>query len=281
MVSFPNAKINLGLYVLNKRIDGYHNIISIFLPISWSDILEIIPISQESKSGELICTGHPIDCTPESNLVLKAKKAVERYIGKKLHCNIYLRKIIPDGAGLGGGSSDASFCIKLLNEVYELQLSTEEMTTISMEIGSDCPFFIENSPKLVTGRGETLSSISIPHHDKKIIVIKPPVRVSTAEAYKHVEFTRPCLPLEDIVKMPIDTWRHKIANAFEPYVLEVHPELADIKNVLYESGAIYCSMSGSGSAFYGIFDENYDNLTDVCKYFRSSGNIVYNGIVNF
>ena len=251
MICFPNAKINIGLYILSKRPDGYHNIETVFYPVNLCDALEIVPANGE-KTG-IIQTGISIEGKPEDNLVMKAY-----YLLKKDYdlpeISIYLRKQIPAGAGLGGGSSDAAFMIKLLNDFAGLKLSIEQMETYAGQIGADCPFFIQNKPVFAEGTGNILSPVNISLQDYYFVLVKPSVSVSTKEAYIHINPHQPLIPLKKIIDLSINEWKNHLVNDFEPGVFAQYPEIGEIKQRLYAEGALYASMSGSGSAVFGIFD---------------------------
>lgn len=261
MVVFPNAKINLGLYVLRRRQDNYHDIETLMVGVDWCDILEIVPSS--SHSDRLTCTGLKVDCPAEKNLVMKAVCRLREAGLNVPSIDIYLHKNIPDGAGLGGGSSDASFTILCLNQLFGLGLSKESMVEIAATIGSDCPFFIYNSPMIASGRGEILNHFnssyleSLKNHWIIIIKLKD-TSVSTAEAYSGV---KPCIPerkIEEILNIPPDRWQHLLFNDFEDSVFSIKPEIHAVKEELIQKGAIYASMSGSGSAVFGIFANKID-----------------------
>lgn len=255
MITFPNAKINLGLYVTERRTDGYHNLETIFYPIHLEDALEVIPLKDNKQEFDLKITGTPIDGAPEDNLVVRAYRLLKQDFGlPPIH--IYMYKHIPLGAGLGGGSSDAAFMIKLLNEKFALGLTTEQMEDYASRLGADCAFFIRNRPVLATGIGNVFTPIDLTLKGMYIVLVKPSVSVSTREAYAGVTLCKPEAPLTELIRRPIEEWRHCITNAFEPSIFRVHPEIAAIKDKLYDMGAVYVSMSGSGSAVYGIFRES-------------------------
>jgi 4-diphosphocytidyl-2-C-methyl-D-erythritol kinase len=251
MICFPNAKINLGLHILSKRTDGYHNLETVFYPVGMCDALEIV--SAENGKTTFSQTGINIDGKPEDNIVLKAYNLLKKDYDLP-EIAIYLRKQIPVGAGLGGGSSDAAFMIKLLNDFAGLKLSIEQMEEYAGRIGADCPFFIQNKPIFAEGTGNVCSPVSISLKDYKIIIKKPSVSVSTKEAYAQVKPQQPAIPLKEIIRLPINEWKNHLINDFEPGVFAQYPEIAEIKQQLYAEGAIYASMSGSGSAVFGIFE---------------------------
>jgi 4-diphosphocytidyl-2-C-methyl-D-erythritol kinase len=253
MISFPPCKINLGLRVVRKRSDGYHDIETCFFPVGWKDVLEIIPASKT----KIIQTGIPISGEPEQNIVYKAHQLLQKDFGIGA-VEIYLHKIIPHGAGLGGGSSDGAQALKLLNTIFQLNLSTDQLHHYALALGSDCPYFLNPRPMLGTGRGEILEEFEISLREKYLVLIKPDVHVSTVEAYSGVVPEVPRVSLREILNRPIAEWRDSLVNDFEKSVFNSHPEIDLIKNFLYANGAVYASMSGSGSTIYGIFDEPFN-----------------------
>ena len=251
MVTFPNAKINIGLNIISRRPDGYHNIETVMVPIPWCDILEIVP--SQGNETTLTTYGREVNCEMEKNLVVKAYRAMEKRYNLPA-VDIYLNKIIPDGAGLGGGSADAAFTLTSLNELFNIGASNAELAEIAATIGADCPFFIYNTPTLATGIGTDFTPISLDLKGYKIAVVKPQVSVPTAQAYSGVTPTIPPTPLCELINTPISQWQSHIKNDFEDSIFPLHPIVKDIKQQLIEMGAIYASMSGSGSAVYGIFE---------------------------
>jgi len=253
MLAFPNAKINLGLRILNKRSDGYHTIDSCLYPIPWHDVLEII----ESDKFEFYQSGITIEGEKEDNLCVKAYQIIKDEYDIP-NVEIHLHKNIPSGAGLGGGSSDASFTLKLLNSIFNLRLSISTLKDYAAKLGSDCPFFIENIPAKATATGTELSAFPIDLSNYWIGVIKPDVHISTKEAYQNVEFTNNDPSLERLLNEPVSNWKSSLINSFEGSIFKTHPELSELKHKMYKDGALYASMSGSGSAIYGIFsDDNF------------------------
>ena len=251
MMKFPNAKINLGLNIVNRRSDGYHDIETIFYPIALQDVVEIVPA--KGIESTLTTYGRPINCPTEKNLVMKAYRSLEKDYNLP-PVDIYLHKNIPDGAGLGGGSSDAASVLLILNEMFELNISKKDLATRAARLGADCAFFIYNTPMMATGIGDILSSTEVKLNGKFLLLVKPDVSVPTAEAYSKVTPQKSEIELTSITQAPIETWRSSLKNDFEPSVFSAHPELLDIKTKIYESGAIYASMSGSGSSIFGIFE---------------------------
>ncbi len=269
MIKFPNAKINLGLNIVNRRSDGYHDIETVFYPIALQDAVEIVPAKGDISS--LTTYGRTINCPTEKNLVMKAYRLLEKEFNLP-PVDIYLHKNIPDGAGLGGGSSDAASALLILNEMFKLNLAIPELATRAAKLGADCAFFIYNTPMMATGIGDILSPIEVELQGKTLLLVKPDVSVPTAEAYSKVTPKASDNALTDIMKSPIGSWENVLKNDFEPSVFAAHPELAEIKNVIYQSGAVYASMSGSGSSLFGIFDDVI--LAENAK-FRFKGMNVY------
>lgn len=251
MICFPNAKINLGLNIVSKRPDGYHNIETVFYPIPVKDALEIVP----AESFSFTQTGIPVDAPPEKNLAVKAYMRL-----KERHAlppsEIHLLKVIPFGAGLGGGSSDAAFMLKLLNAYASLDLSEDELEEIAATLGADCPFFIRNVPVFATGTGNIFEPVDLSLKGYHLCLVKPDVSVSTAEAYARVTPAQPAVSLKEIVGSPVVTWKERMVNDFEDSVFPRYPVIRQIKETLYEAGALYASMSGSGSSVFGLFDKS-------------------------
>lgn len=251
MISFPNAKINLGLNIVSKRSDGYHNIETIFYPIGLKDALEIIP-SESGKDYRLFLSGIRIDGEEDENLIIKALKLIARE--KPIPCiDIHLLKKIPFGAGLGGGSSDAAFMLKLLNETFSLNYSDEELEEKAAQIGADCAFFIRNKPAFASEIGNVLESVAINLSAYQLVLVKPDCRISTKEAYAMVNPHKAEVSLKEIILKPVSEWKKFMKNDFEESVFTQFPKIRTIKQQLYEHGAVYASMSGSGSSVYGLF----------------------------
>lgn len=250
MLSFPCAKINIGLNVLRKRTDGYHDISSCFYPVKMFDALEITP----APEMKLNISGMTWQEGLEKNSCMLAYKALAEIAPLPAY-SINLIKKIPVGAGLGGGSSDAASMLKMLNEEADMKLGVETLEAIAARIGSDCPFFIQARPALATGRGEVLAPSPVDLNGYYILLIKPDFQISTTTAYRDVEPHLPELPLEQALDSPISTWKDLIKNDFEEHLFLLYPRLAEIKSRLYEQGAIYASLSGSGSVVYGIFSD--------------------------
>lgn len=253
MVTFPNAKINLGLYVTAKRPDGFHNIESCFYPVQWTDILEIIPADNFAFSS----TGIHIPGDPATNLCTKAYHLLKKDIDLP-PVHIHLHKIIPIGAGLGGGSADGAFTIKRLNSTFNLDLQTHQMEAYARQLGSDCAFFIRNQPVFCYDKGDQFKDISLDLSRYFIVLVNPQLHVATAEAYAGIRPALPEYPILETLQLPIHSWKDKLSNDFETTVCAKYPVITDIKQTLYTQGALYASMSGSGSTVYGIFEEEKD-----------------------
>ncbi|HUP12007.1 MAG TPA: 4-(cytidine 5'-diphospho)-2-C-methyl-D-erythritol kinase [Niastella sp.] len=268
MVVFPNCKINVGLHVTRKREDGYHDLETIFYPLPLHDALEIvrreIPASQDrlangkrempdNAAPSLHMSGLPVQGNPEDNLCIKAYNLLKKDHPQLGDVDIYLHKAIPMGAGLGGGSADGAFALQLLNDKFQLKLSRDKLLDYSLQLGSDCPFFIINKPCFANGRGELLQSIELDLSAYSFLVVHPGVHINTGWAFAQLTPTPSPKPLQDIIQQPVDTWRTILKNDFETPVCKHHPDMQAIKDRLYNSGALYASMTGSGSCFFGIF----------------------------
>lgn len=249
MILFPNAKINLGLQVLKRRHDNYHDLETVFFPIKIYDALEII----ESTKMEFSITGISIEGETKDNICLRAYHLIaEDY--KLPAIQIHLHKNIPVGAGLGGGSSDAAFMIKALNDKFELNLNVERMKSYARRLGADCSFFIENKPVFAEGIGDQFSEVKLDLSFYNFVIVKPPIHISTTEAYHSIVPNEQGKGLKQQIKMPIENWKNNVINDFEAGILEKYTEIRKIKEILYQLGAVYASMSGSGSAVFGIFE---------------------------
>lgn len=258
MLTFPCAKINLGLNITSKRKDGYHNLETIFYPVPLTDALEVKLMHDDFPSDEpcdLKITGNAVDCDEKNNLVVKAYTLLAQDF-KLPRVHTHLVKRIPMQAGLGGGSADGAFMIRLLDERFRLNMGIAEMERYASQLGSDCAFFITTEPSFATGRGEVLEPVNIAEQNLKgyyIAIVKPAIAVSTREAFKQIICRQPEHCCRDIVHQPVETWKTVLTNDFEEPAFKQHPELADIKQRLYDLGAVYAQMSGSGSAFFGLF----------------------------
>lgn len=256
MITFPNAKINLGLSITEKRPDGYHNLETVFYPVPVEDALEIRTSSEAGQKFTLNQHGLEIVGRPEDNLVVKAYLLLD----KEFHLppiEIHLYKHIPSGAGLGGGSSDAAFMLKLLNEHYQLKQSESQLETYAATLGADCAFFIQNSPTFAEGIGNLFSPVSLSLKGYQILIVKPNIFVSTREAFSNIRPHRPEHSIKDIIHRPVHEWKELLRNDFEASVFPKYPVIEEIKKELYSNGAIYASMSGSGSSVFGLFEPEY------------------------
>ncbi|HUS86098.1 MAG TPA: 4-(cytidine 5'-diphospho)-2-C-methyl-D-erythritol kinase [Bacteroidales bacterium] len=252
MTLFPNAKINIGLKIISRREDGFHDIETIFYPVALRDALEFVTMQSNSDSDELTVTGFNPGCRMSDNLVIRALNSLRRDFNIPA-LRIHLHKAIPMGAGLGGGSSDSAFMLRYLNRYFRLGLCNKDMWEIALKIGSDCPFFIENRPAFAEGRGEKLKGVSRVLTGYHILIIHPGIQISTANAYAGSKPEIPSVNLMELYERPVKTWNGVIENDFESWVFRKYPEIKRIKEKLYSSGAVYSSMSGSGSAVYGIY----------------------------
>ena len=262
MITFPNAKINLGLNIIEKRPDGYHNLETIFYPINLQDALEVTRRENNDKEYTLHISGALLEGEPEDNPGSKSLQVLKKDYPGLLPVDIHMYKHIPAGAGLGGGSSDAACMIKLLNDKFSLRLSTERMEEYAAKLGADCAFFIRNKPVFATGIGNLFEPVELSLKGYHIILIKPDIFVSTRDAFAEIKPVRPAVSLKEIVKQPIETWKNSMKNDFEDSVFKKFPEIAAIKDELYDLGAVYAAMSGSGSSVYGIFKAPIENVED-------------------
>ena len=255
MLLFPNAKINIGLNVISKRNDGYHTIETVFYPIGLKDALEFV--ENHSNKVNLTLSGIPMDLDPSNNLIMKAYHLMAAR--KKLPgLDIHLHKVIPFGAGLGGGSSDAAFFLKALNERFELKFSKAEVSAFALQLGADCSFFIENKPSFATGIGEIIEPIEINLQGYFLVLVKPLFGVATKEAYASVRPSIPVHSLSESLNKKPGEWLNLIKNDFESSVFKIYPEIKIIKDKLLDNGAMYASMSGSGSSVFGLFKSEPD-----------------------
>ena len=255
MIVFPNCKINLGLNILNKRSDGYHNLETIFYPIALKDSLEIIENRQTVKSPTFPFTtsGIPISGKPSSNLCVKAYRLLKQDFPDIPGVKIHLHKIIPSGAGLGGGSADAAFSLKVMNELFGLHLTNDQLIHYAAKLGSDCPFFIINKPCFAQGRGEILEEIQLDLTHFKFVIVNPLIHIDTGRAFLNMIPSKPKKTIKEIIAGPMESWKDELKNDFEKIIFPQHQEIMEIKESLYSHGAIYASMSGSGSTIFGIF----------------------------
>lgn len=254
MVSFPPCKINLGLQIISRRPDGYHNLVTCFYPIPWTDVLEVLP----ALSPSLIVTGFPIPGPLLDNLCLKAYDLLKA----DYHLppvQAHLHKIIPAGAGLGGGSSDAAHILRILNSIFALDLSADQLMGYAARIGSDCAFFVQDKPMIGTGRGDMLTPANVNLKGFYLVLINPEIHISTAQAFAGSKPGARTFDLMAVVGMPVAQWRGVLMNDFEASVFQVHPAIQAIKEKFYDAGAVYASMSGSGSSVFGLFETETDS----------------------
>lgn len=287
MICHPNAKINLGLNVTERRPDGYHNLETVFYPIPLCDTLQFstdagtdnhrpegifpngIPLQEHSTEDYTFRSGGiDIDCPPEQNLLIKGLRLIREHYALP-HLYISLHKQIPSGAGLGGGSSDAAHTMKSLNQMFNLDLSDNELEERVTGLGADCPFFVRNRPVFATGIGNIFTPIGLSLSGWHLVLVKPDIFVSTKEAYARISPRRPETPITDIIRRPVEEWKDLLKNDFEEGVFALHPEIADIKARLYDRGAAYASMSGSGSSVFGLF-RTIPEETDMRRLFPGS-----------
>ena len=254
MIAFPNAKINIGLNVVEKRPDNYHNIETVFFPVGLKDILEVVHGDDPSQPYEMNNTGIVVDAPVAENICVKAYELLKKDFDLG-PVRIHLHKVIPFGAGLGGGSSDGANMLILLNDLFELGLSNERLKEYAVMLGADCPFFIDNRPAFATGIGDILTPVDVDLSGYWFVLIVPEIHVSTPQAYRYVVPQKPEYSLVDTIKQPVVSWKGKVVNDFEKSVFEQFHGIEKIKDHLYDKGAVYASMSGSGSSVYGFFNE--------------------------
>ncbi|MBD5358448.1 MAG: 4-(cytidine 5'-diphospho)-2-C-methyl-D-erythritol kinase [Bacteroides sp.] len=273
MIKFVNAKINLGLNIVGKREDGYHDLETVFFPVglesgmpqqpqAFDDILEVTMVPGKANGCRFQFMGKKMTCPPEKNLVVRSAQVFFQNYLERVGImedtgmfNVTLDKHLPDGAGLGGGSADASFCLSMLNEMTGSVFSEKELASMALRLGADCPFFIYNTPSFAEGVGEILTPIELNLKGNWLLIVKPEVSVSTKEAFSGVTPKKPKFDLRFLPHLPLEKWRDNVVNDFEESVFPLYPELKTLKEDLYERGAVYASMSGSGSALYGIFSD--------------------------
>ena len=262
MITYPNAKINLGLNIVEKRPDGYHNLETVFYPINLQDAIEVTKLEGD-EDYHLKISGVQIEGSADNNLVVKAYRLLKKDFPNIGGIDIHMFKHIPTGAGLGGGSADAAFMIKLLNDKFKLNLSIEKMEEYATILGADCAFFIQNKPVFASGIGNIFEPINLSLKGYYIVLVKPDIFVSTKDAFANISPKKPQQSLKEIIRMPIETWRATMKNDFEDSVFQKFPEIAAIKDKLYDMGAIYAAMSGSGSSVFGIFREQVEFVDEV------------------
>jgi 4-diphosphocytidyl-2-C-methyl-D-erythritol kinase len=249
MISFPYAKINLGLSIVSKRPDGFHNLETIFYPLPLRDVLEIVP----SAETAFFPSGLAIPGNPADNLVLRAFDLLKKNYPQIGNLKIYLLKAIPMGAGLGGGSSDAAYIIQLINRYYDLRISDRDLNAFALALGSDCPFFMQSSPCFASGRGEILEPLALDLSGYSFLLVHPEIRIGTGWAFSRIRPSLPNYDLKQSISKPIQYWKDTLYNDFEKPVFEAYPLLEKMKKQLYAAGARYAAMTGSGSTIFGIF----------------------------
>ena len=249
MVVFPNCKINLGLNIVRKRTDGYHDLETVFYPIKLRDALEAIRADQTTFNQ----SGIIVEGNAEDNLCMKAYRLLKKDFPQLPEVSIHLHKAIPMGAGLGGGSADGAFMLKLLNEKFGLNLTQQQLIDLALQLGSDCPFFIINKPSFATGRGEQMTPVDLDLSAYDIVIINPGIHISTREAFSQLIPTQPEKSIKEIIQQPVSTWKDELVNDFEKPVFKLYPIISEIKESLYKKGAVYAAMTGSGSTVFAIF----------------------------
>ena len=252
MIVFPNAKVNIGLFVTGKRQDGFHNLETVFYPIGLSDILEIEGVEGKGGMCSLTQTGIDVECEAEKNLVVRAYGLLATDFDLP-SMRVHLHKVIPFGAGLGGGSSDGAFMLKAINDYFDLKISAERLEEYSARLGSDCAFFVRNRPAFASGKGERLEEIGLSLEDYHWVVVKPSFGISTADAYSGIVPKAAGFDLRRLASVPVEQWKEVVGNDFEANVFAKHPQLGALKQRLYDAGAVFVSMTGSGSGIYGLF----------------------------
>lgn len=250
--------------IVGKRTDGYHDLETVFVPVPLTDVLEIVPAKKEKS---FTITGTPLEGSSENNLCIKAYNLLKEKFTSLPPVRLHLHKIIPAGAGLGGGSSDAAFTLRILNEIFELKLTQEYLLQMALQLGSDCPFFIINQPCLATGRGELLEKIELNLSAYHMMIVNPGIHISTAAMFGKIQPVLPSASLKEKIKLPIEQWKEEIKNDFELPVFELHPEIGEIKDRLYKAGAVYASLSGSGSSVYGLFKKEETIRTNLFPHY--------------
>lgn len=256
MILFPNCKINLGLWILRKREDHFHDLETVFYPIPLQDALEVIHHPSPVTDIEFWGTGLKVDGALSDNICVKAYHLLKNDFPQLPPVKMHLHKTIPLGAGLGGGSADGAFALLLLNKKFNLGLSEEQLIKYALQLGSDCPFFIRNRPVYATSRGEKMEDISLDLASYKFVLVNPGIHVSTGWAFSHIRPTTERPSIKEIIRLPVESWQGKLTNDFEEPVIDKFPEIGDIRKALWLQGAIYVAMTGSGSTVYGIFPKD-------------------------
>ncbi|MCC2547985.1 4-(cytidine 5'-diphospho)-2-C-methyl-D-erythritol kinase [Hymenobacter sp. BT175] len=248
MLVFPNAKLNLGLYVTSRQPDGFHTLESVFLPLPWCDALEVLP----AETTSLALTGIPIPGEPATNLCLRAYELLKADFNLP-PVQLHLHKVVPIGAGLGGGSGDAAFTLKAVNDLFSLGLAADRLESYARCLGSDCAFFVRNQPVFAYGKGDVFAPVEVNLSGTACLVVYPRLHISTPEAYSRIRPRPPRHDLRESLRQPLENWRETVSNDFEDALTPYYPVLGQLKEQLYAAGAAYASLSGSGSAVYGLF----------------------------
>ncbi len=260
MVTFPNCKINIGLHVLNKREDGYHNLETVFYPVNITDVVEMIPNHDPQTNNKAVVftqSGLIVDLPDEKNICVRAYNLLKDDFPILPSVKLHLHKNIPMGAGLGGGSANAAFLLQMINESFGLHISQDDLIQYGLRLGSDCPFFLLNKPAFATGRGEKLNEIQLDLSSYQLLIVNPGVHINTAWAFGQLDLGKlRDYDLKNAITDPINTWKDNIFNDFEIPVFNAYPEISALKKKMYDNGAVFASMSGSGSSVFGIFDKN-------------------------
>ena len=251
MVVFPDCKINLGLNILHKREDDFHNLETVFFPLEFNDVLEVVSCDSKTEFINTGISGGEL----ENNLCLKAYRLLKKDFPSLPEIKLHLHKIIPVGAGLAGGSANAAFTLTLLNEKFKLNIPFEKLLVYASQLGSDCPFFLINSPCFATGVGEKLMKLNLSLSSYKVLLVNPPIHISTKELFSKITPAIPSKSIKEIILQPIDSWKNELKNDFEPIVFSMFPQIEKLKESLYQHKAIYASMTGTGSTVYGIFNK--------------------------
>jgi 4-diphosphocytidyl-2-C-methyl-D-erythritol kinase len=256
VVTFPNCKINLGLNIIRKREDGYHDLQTVFYPLKIYDALEVIRNNDSANDDVLFSTtGIPINGNSRDNLCIKACQLLKKDFPQISAIKMHLHKTVPTGAGLGGGSADAAFTLSLLNKKFQLNISADQLINYALQLGSDCPFFLINKPCFAQGRGEVLEKINLDLSQYQLLIVNPKIDISTRWAFSKIEPAIRETSIKQIVHQPIESWNEQLTNDFERPLMKYYPILKSIKEELFTQGALFAGMSGSGSTLFGIFHE--------------------------
>lgn len=273
MVVFPNCKINLGLRILDKRPDGFHNLSTVFYPVPLKESLEIIRSEDAAKQVQFTMSGNAVEGPEESNLCIRAYQLLKKDYPSLPHIKMHLHKAIPSGAGLGGGSADGAYTLALLNQKFQLGLSSQQLIDYALQLGSDCPFFILNQPCIASGRGELMQPVALSLSGYHLVLVNPGIHINTGWAFTELKkYQSPggqqARNIADIIQQPVQSWKSALVNDFEEPVYTHYPEVKSIKEKLYRHGAEYASMSGSGSTVFGLFNKTVDSLDFPAHYFE-------------